>query len=63
MIVMKTSMFTGKTNTMDLDITREQYDKWKDGMLIQDAMPNLTADEREFMISGVTPEEWSQLFG
>ena len=63
MIVMKTSMFTGKTNSMDLDITREQWAKWKDGMLIQDAMPNLTADEREFMISGVTPEEWSQLFG
>ena len=63
MIITKTSMFTGKTNSMDLDITQEQWTKWREGMLIQDAMPNLTADEREFMISGVTPEEWSQLFG
>lgn len=32
-------------------------------VLIQDALPDATADEREFIISGVTPQEWEKLFG
>ena len=33
------------------------------GKFIQDAFPMLTADEREFIQSGTTPEEWKQMFG
>lgn len=29
---------------------------------IQDALPQLTADEREQLISGITPEEWDEMF-
>jgi hypothetical protein len=32
-------------------------------MLIQDAMPNLTSDEREFIVSGITKDEWDSVFG
>lgn len=60
MIIRKTSMFTGKVNKMDLDITQEQIDKYSAGALVQDAFPNLNADEREFLISGATPEEWDE---
>ena len=56
--VTKPSMLSGLENTMVLDITFEQYDAWRDGTLIQDAMPNLTPDEREFLITGITSEEW-----
>jgi len=31
---------------------------WIQGTLIQNAMPYLTADQREFLISGLTPDEW-----
>ena len=31
-------------------------------MLIQQAMPNLTADEREFIKTGITPQEWDDMF-
>jgi len=31
-------------------------------MLIQDAYPTLSLAEREFLISGVTPEEWDKFF-
>jgi hypothetical protein len=48
---------------MELDITLEQYKRWKDGMLIQKAMPNLSAGEREFLITGINPIEWEQKFG
>ena len=29
-------------------------------MLIQDAMPDVTTDEREFLISGIYPGEWDE---
>ena len=63
MKITRTSPFSGKVNTMEIDVTQEQIDAWKNGTLIQDAMPNLTADEREFIKTGITKEEWDELFG
>lgn len=63
MIITKTSTMTGLTNTMELDITQQQIEQWEGGMLIQNAMPNLTLDEREFIISGITSSEWSVAYG
>lgn len=33
------------------------------GELIQNAMPNLSSDDWEFLISGYSPEGWEKLFG
>lgn len=63
MLITKRSPVTGVDNTMDLDITHDQLLAWQRGELIQNAMPNLSADEREFMISGCTKADWNQLFG
>jgi hypothetical protein len=30
-------------------------------MLIQEAMPNLTPDEREFIKTGITNDEWDMM--
>jgi hypothetical protein len=62
MLINKTSQLTGVTHNMHLDITQEQLDKWRSGMLIQDAMPHLTPDEREFLMTGATKEEWEAAF-
>lgn len=62
MIITKTSSLSGIERTMDLPITEEQLKNWEDGMLIQMAMPNLTAEQREFLITGVVQEEWDELF-
>ena len=62
MIIVRKSPVTGKINQRDVDITFEQYELWANGMLIQDAMPRLTDDEREFIISGCTPEDFEVLF-
>jgi len=62
MIITRTSAFTGKTNQMDLDITEEQIARWQGGEYIQVAMPHLTVDEREFLMTGTTPEEWAATF-
>ena len=63
MRITKTSPVTGKVNHMEIDITPEQHMAWMKGELIQDAMPNLTNDEREFIMTGYTKEDWEYLFG
>lgn len=63
MLITRKSQVSGKDNTMDINVTKEQIDNWQNGMLIQLAMPNISADEREFLIIGITPQEWEKLFG
>ena len=41
---------------------KHDYENWKAGMLIQDAMPYLTDDQREMMISGVCGVCFDALF-
>jgi hypothetical protein len=62
MRIIRTSRLTGNTSVMDLPITREQLAAWIDGELIQNAMPHLNADEREFIMTGITPAEWDAMF-
>ena len=62
MLITRTSPFTGTTISMNIDVTQAQLDAWESGTLIQDAMPNLSADEREFIKTGITAEEWEELF-
>jgi hypothetical protein len=35
---------------------------YANGALLQDAFPHLSADDREFIKSGITKEEWDELF-
>jgi hypothetical protein len=60
MIITKVSMLSKIERSLDLDVTAEEMEAWKSGMLIQDAMPRLTTDEREFMMTGITAEEWEK---
>ena len=62
MLITRTSILSGVTRTLDIDISNEQIKLWENGRLIQDVMPHLTADEREFIITGITPEEFTSLF-
>jgi hypothetical protein len=55
-------MYSGKVNTMDLPITDEQIARWESDTLIQNAFPNLNADQREFLMTGILPEEWDEMF-
>lgn len=33
------------------------------GANLQDAFPNLSDDDREFLKTGISPEGWNQIFG
>jgi hypothetical protein len=61
--ITRTSPFSNKTKTIDIPITQEQYAKWQSGELIQNVMPELDADLREFLISGIIPGEWEEYLG
>jgi hypothetical protein len=58
MLIERKSILSGNVNVMDIDVTPTQIDAWKNGMLVQSAMPDLSADEREFIMTGITPKEW-----
>jgi|TARA_R110000803_G_scaffold187659_1_gene249999 hypothetical protein len=58
MIITKKSILSGEVRSLDLNITQSQIDLWKGGMVIQKAMPKLSVDEREFVMTGIIPEEW-----
>ena len=60
MIVRRPNMFTGKVRELELNVTQEQIDRWQNGELIQNAMPQLSRDECEFLISGLLPDEWER---
>jgi hypothetical protein len=65
--VYRTCPLSGKVNSMTLNISAEDYNagmrKWKEqGALIQNALPMLSPDEREFLISGILPADWDALF-
>jgi len=63
MIIMRISMLSGEVNEMDLDITPAQLESYElFGVLLQDAFPNLSPAEREFIKTGITPEEWYDTF-
>jgi len=62
MKVTRVSSLTGVERTREIDITDEQWQAYCDGELIQNAMPNVSVDDREFIISGITPSEWETYF-
>ena len=62
MEITRTSMYSGITRTRDLDITQAQLDAYNKGVLIQNAFPDLPDSDREFLITGITGEEWIEMF-
>ena len=61
MIVTSKNIFTGQERSLDLDVTQEQLNRWKNGELIQKVFPHLSTDEREFLMTGIIGEEWNEL--
>ena len=54
---------TGIKRTLEIDISEEQLSQWHDGKdLIQNIAPHLSDGEREFIMTGVTSEEWDEAF-
>lgn len=65
--VSRKSDLTGRVNTLDLPVTEQQLQQWlgtpeQPGQLIQQVMPHLSTEQREFLISGCSKKEWDDTF-
>ena len=64
--VVAKSPFSGSLNEMILSISPSEwnvaYAKWNAGALIQDAFPMFDDGEREFLITGITPAQFDNMF-
>jgi len=61
MLVGRKSIITGVKSEMEIDVSEKQITLWMEGELIQNVMPNLSPDEREFLMTGITPAEWNEM--
>jgi hypothetical protein len=61
--ITRVSMLTGHEATLDVPCTPYQLRCWQEGTLLQEAMPQVPPPLREFVKSGITPEEWTETFG
>lgn len=60
---------TGSENEMDLPVSPERVSNWLESRerdpqltpLIQDAFPELNNEQREFILTGSTGDEWERL--
>jgi len=52
----------GKIGTVEIPIS--EYEAWNDGRgpLIQNAMPSVSAGDREMLLSGTHDECWDKMF-
>lgn len=46
-----------------VSVRRTDWNEWKGGKLAQLAFPYLSREDREFIISGTSPQGWEELFG
>jgi hypothetical protein len=64
MNVTRTSLISRTTSTIFIEgLTQEMLDLHEGGALVQDAMPCIPQELREFIMTGITPEEWSRCLG
>jgi hypothetical protein len=61
--VTKRSNLSGELHTLSIDVNMESYEKYLKGeILVQEIEPLLSANDREFLLTGILPEEWDELF-
>tara|TARA_Y100001938_G_C7762153_1_gene269102 strand:+ start:113 stop:352 length:240 start_codon:yes stop_codon:yes gene_type:complete len=61
------SPISGKDNRMRINAPLDQVMEFlrnrRDCDLVQEMFPNLSSDEREFLLTGITPDEWNRVIG
>lgn len=65
--VTRVSVLTGVERTRVINVDPDKLEFWEKNRMscpyIQNMFPELSDDDKEFILSGVTPEEWEELFG
>ena len=62
MYVVRKSLISGIVRGRHLPITQDELDAYEnEGKPIQQVFPHLSDEEREFILTGITQEEWDTL--
>lgn len=61
MRIVRLSPYTGKLNVRYINITEEQLEAYRAGALAQNAFPNISASDREFIMTGLTDSDWDNV--
>lgn len=64
MLITKRDPLTGALNSLELNINQAQLDEFNshNGRMIQVIMPDISANEREFLMTGLTQDSWDEIF-
>lgn len=63
LILVETKPCPGCDETKELEVDSEALRRWKRGAFIQDALPELSADDRERLVTGYCSQCWDKLMG
>ena len=66
MLVTLTSMLTGAMHSREINVDALALLAYMDGTdlrPIQQVFPHLKAEDTEFLMTGITPDEWATLMG
>ena len=67
MNITKISSLTGIEHTLNINVTEDELlrveNRYNSKELIQNIVPNISMEEREFLMTGITNEEWIRVFG
>jgi hypothetical protein len=63
MYIKRKSVISGIERTRSIPVNPDDYAAWQAGIgSVQELMPYLTDSDREFILSGITPDEWDAMF-
>lgn len=62
MRITRKSVISGIERTRDIPVNPDDFISWEKGYgNMQDLMPYLTDEDREFILSGIVPGEWGKI--
>ena len=59
MIITKTSLLTGIENSVDVDITEDQFMEFLEGIDLDIVAPDLNVFDKRFILTAITIEEYA----
>jgi len=62
MNITRKSVLSGKVSTLDIPVTSQKLIAYESRVSVQDAFPDLSPAEREFVRAGITVEEWAAVY-
>ena len=61
MLITRKSWISNKIRTLDIEITDVELDQWRAGHSLDKICPYLSESDKEFIVTGITDDEWEDV--